>query len=120
MLIQRMCLAAIDIDLGEHRKGDGVVAGAELLDLGGVAGLLAAELVAGKSEHRKAAAVKGLMQRLEPLVLRRETAGARGVDDQQHLTLVSLQGNVLAGKRLCREIMNAGHRVLSTPIQEFS
>ena len=113
ILIQRMRIAAVDVDLGEHRKGDGIVAGAELLDLRGVAGFLAAELVAGKSEHRKAARAEGLLQRLEALVLRGESAGARGVDDQQHLTLEPLQRNVLAGQRLCREIVNAGHRVLS-------
>src|SRR6266536_4269078 len=44
ILIQRMSVAAIDVDLGKHRKGDGIVAGAELLDLRGVTGLLAAEL----------------------------------------------------------------------------
>src|SRR5450631_1442747 len=47
ILIQRMGVAAIDIDLGEHRKSDGIVAGAELLDLSGIARFLASELVAG-------------------------------------------------------------------------
>src|SRR5260370_538000 len=42
------------------------------------------------------------------------TASACGVDDQQNLTLEPFQWNVLAGKRLCREIMNASHRILST------
>src|ERR1700720_2408645 len=90
ILIQRMGVAAIDVDLGKHRKGDGIVAGAELFDLRGVTGLLATELVARKSENRKAARTKFLMQRLETPVLRRESASARGVDDQQHLTLEPL------------------------------
>jgi len=51
------------------------------------------------------------MQHLQAFILRSKSAGARGVDDQQHLTLEPLQGNVLAGKRRCREIVNAGHRV---------
>src|ERR1700735_4864848 len=50
------------------------------------------------------------MQRFKPLVLRGEPASAGGVDDQQNLTLEPLQRDVLAGQRLCREIMNAGHR----------
>src|SRR5260370_36802396 len=108
-----MRVIAVDIDLGKHRKSDGVVAGAELFDLRGVAGLLAAELVARKSENRKAPQAKRLMQRLEALVLRRESASARGVDDQQDLTLEPLQRYVLAGKRLCRAIVIASHRVLS-------
>src|ERR1700686_5113753 len=100
---------AIDMDLGEHRKADRIVAFAELLDRFGIARLLVAELIAGKSKHRKTARPKFLMQCLEPLVLRREPAGARGVDDQEHLTLEPLQWHVLTGKRLCREIVNARH-----------
>src|SRR4051812_26169108 len=72
---QRVLAAAIDVDLGEHRKGDGVIAAAELLDLPAIAGFLAAELVAGESQHRKAARSERLMQFLEALVLRSETAG---------------------------------------------
>src|ERR1700731_4368313 len=106
-----MRVIAIDIDLGKHRKADGKIAGAELLDLRGVAGLLAAELVARKSENRKAARCEFLIQRLEPLVLRGKPARARGVDDQQDLTLEPLQRNILAGKRRCREIVNASHLV---------
>src|SRR5260370_230026 len=106
---QRMCLAAIDVDLGKQRKGDGIVGRANLLDLFGVAGLLTAELVAGKSENREAARVKRLVQRLETAVLRRGPASARGVDDQQNLTLEPLQRNVLAGKRLGLEIVNTSH-----------
>src|SRR5207247_1080038 len=52
------------------------------------------------------------MQRLETSVLRREPASARGVDDQQNLTLEPLQRNVLAGKRLCLQIVNASHGVV--------
>jgi hypothetical protein len=51
------------------------------------------------------------MQLLEALVLRRESASACGVDDQENLTLEPLQWNVLAGQRLGREVMNARHRV---------
>jgi hypothetical protein len=50
-----MRLAAIDVNLGEHRKGDGVIAFAELLNLFGVARFLPAELVAGKAQHGEAA-----------------------------------------------------------------
>src|SRR6185295_8029814 len=112
---QRVLVAAVDVDLGEHRKGDGILARTKLLDLFRVARFLTAELVAGKSEHREAAGTERLMQRLEALILRGEAAGARGVDDQENLTLEPLQRNVFAGKRFCREIMNACHRVLSKP-----
>src|ERR1700722_11356674 len=101
---------AIDVDLGEHRKGDGIIGGAELFDLPGIARLLAAELVARKSQHRKAARAERLMQRLETLILRGESAGAGGVDDQENLPLEFPERNVLTGQRLCREIINASHR----------
>ncbi len=52
MIEQRMRMAAVDIDLGEHRKCHVILALAERLDLFGVARLLPAELVAGKAEHR--------------------------------------------------------------------
>src|SRR4051812_1522095 len=111
---------AVDIDLGEHRKGNGIVTGAELLDLRRVAWLLASELVAGESEHRKAARRVFRMQCFEPPVLRREPAGARGVDDQQNLTLEPFQRNVLAGKRLGREIVDASHGVALEPAWIYS
>src|ERR1700737_3139984 len=109
---------AIDVDLGEHRKRDRIVAGAELLDLPGVTGFLASELVARKSEDRKAARAELPMQRFEPPVLRGEPASARGIDDQHNLTLEPLQRNVFAGKRLCREIVDASHRDSSKALQE--
>src|SRR5258705_3307485 len=111
---QRMRIAAVNVDLGKHRKADGKVGRAKLLDLFGIAGFLVSKLVAGKSENREAARVKRLVQRLEASVLRREAASARGIDDQQHLTLEPLQRNILAGKRLGLELVNTSHPVPST------
>src|SRR6185437_7282675 len=82
---------------------------AEFGDLLGIARLLRAELVAGKAEHGKAARRKLAMERLQPLILRGEAAFARGVDDQEHLTFVPLQRNVLAIKRCGGEVVDAGH-----------
>src|SRR6188474_3611282 len=108
-----MRMAAVDVDLGEHRKRHVILGFAELSDLSGVARFLAAKLVAGKAEYRKTARRKFALQLLEAPVLRREPAGARGVDDQQHPTLEPLQRHLFAGKRLRREIVNAWHRGLS-------
>src|SRR4051794_32309362 len=107
--VQRMSVAAIDVDLRKDRKRDSIITGTELPDLCRAAGFLIAELVAGKAEHRKAARRKRLMKRLETLVLRRKSARARCIHEQQHLPLELLQGNLLAGKRLCREIIYASH-----------
>ena len=84
-LEQRMGVRAVDLDLGEHREGHVVVEGAEILDLGLVARLLMAELVAGEAEHGEAAFAKAPVQRLEPRILRREAALARDIDDEQRL-----------------------------------
>src|SRR5215213_1017024 len=113
MVEQRMRMAAVDIDLGEHRKRHVIPGFAELLDLFGIARLLPAELVAGKAEHRKAPRRQVALQLLEAPVLRREPARARGVDDQEHLTFKPLQRNRFAGERTRREIINAWHRILS-------
>src|SRR3954471_13973757 len=109
MLIQWMRIPAIDVDLGEHRECDRIIAGAEPLDLFGVAGLLAAELIAGKAEHRKSSGPELFLERLKAAVLRREPASARGVHDQQHLTLKVFERQVLAGQRGCGEIVDAAH-----------
>src|SRR6186713_1154824 len=104
-----MRLAAVDVDLGKHRERYVILCLAELSDLFGVARLLPPELVAGKAEHRKTARRKFTLQLLEAPVLRREPAGTRGVDDQEHLALEPLQRYLLAGKRLRREIVNTWH-----------
>src|SRR6478672_2293770 len=104
-----MRIAAVDVDLLEQGKADLIFAVAELGDLFGVARLLAAELVAGKAEHGKAARRQLAVQRLQPLILRGEAAFARGVDDEQHLSLELLQGNVLSRQRLGGEIIDARH-----------
>src|SRR5665213_2531024 len=111
--IERMGALAIDVDLVEHWKADGIVAGAELADLFGVARFLAAELITGKSQHRKAARTQLLLQRLEAAILRGKAAGAGGVDDQEHLTLVAFQRHILAAERFCGEIIDAGHAAQS-------
>src|SRR4029077_11182923 len=87
ILIQRMRIGAVDVDLLEQGEGDVVIGRAELLDLAGFARLLRAELVAGKAEHGKSARAEVAMQILKAAILRREAAFARGVDDQQHLSL---------------------------------
>src|SRR5581483_3036829 len=100
---------AVDLDLLEHRESHAVFAFAELGDLVRIARLLRAELVAGKTEHGKAARGEFAMQRFETLILRGEAAFARGVDDQQHLAGVLPQRHVFAGKRFGGEVVDVGH-----------
>src|SRR4029077_7222521 len=115
IFVERMGALAVDVDLGEHRKADAVVHFAELADLALAARLLVAKLVAGKAQHLEAAAVERFVQLLEALILRREPALARRVDDQHHLAAIIAERDVLALQSLRVKIVNAGHGVLSYP-----
>ena len=83
---------AADDDLGEERKGDVVVFGAELLDFLGIPGLLGAEVIAGESEHDEAAVLVALVEGFEAGVLAGVSALACHVDDEQHLVLEVAEG----------------------------
>jgi hypothetical protein len=104
-----MGVVAVDVDLVEHRKTDGVVRRTELSDLGRTSGLLSSKLVAGKTEHRKAAGAEALLQRFEAFILRSESARARGIDDQEHVALKVLERGVLPRERCGDEIVNRSH-----------
>ena len=61
---ERMLLRAVrDADFGEQREGHLVVRGAELLDLGGRARFLRAEVIARETKHDEAARAVFLMER---------------------------------------------------------
>src|ERR1019366_908664 len=87
-LEDRMRVVAVDLDLREQRKVHAVIDLAGGLDLVIGPGLLMAELVARKAEHLQAAVLVLGIKRLQAFVLRRKSALAGGVDDQQHLALV--------------------------------
>src|SRR5687767_12569727 len=72
--VERMPVATVDLDLLHEREGDAVRHRAERLDVLTAARLLARKLVAGESEHREAARPVLALERLELLVLRRESA----------------------------------------------
>src|SRR5215471_682786 len=80
--VDRMPPRAVDLDLLEERERHAVVHRAELADLLGRAGLLPAELVAGKADHREPTAGEPLLQPLQPLVLRRQAALRGDVDHE--------------------------------------
>ena len=87
LLVDRVPAGAVDLDLLEHRERHAVARRAERGDLLGAARLLAAELVAREAEHAEAAVAVGLLELLEPGVLRGQPALRRHVDQQQRLAL---------------------------------
>ena len=98
--VKRMAVRAVDFELVEHRKGHVVFAGAELFDLRVRARLLAAKLVARKTEHDQSLVLVFLVERLQRGVLRSESAFRRDVDDKQHLALIRLERRSLPSMSL--------------------
>jgi hypothetical protein len=86
----------IDIDLGHHRKTHAVVELAKRSNLIVAALVLRAKLVARKAQHHQALGSVLLVQRLQAGELRRETASAGRVDDQERPTLELVQAHALA------------------------
>ena len=82
---------AIDLDLRRQWEADSEAGRAELADLLLGAGLLGAELVAGKTDHRKALAGELPLQLLETRILRRVPAPACHVDRKHDLTTQRVQ-----------------------------
>src|SRR5687767_15781931 len=75
--VQRMAAGAVDLEFLAHREGDAVGRRTEGLDLRLGAGLLRAELVAGKADDREILVRELLVQPLEVGVLRRKAAAAQ-------------------------------------------
>jgi hypothetical protein len=76
----------IYFDLAEHWKCHIISSREKLRDLGGIAWLLGAELIARKAWNRNASGTIFAMKRLEPFVLRCKATFARGVYHKQHLS----------------------------------
>src|ERR1700744_4912049 len=107
-----MGVRAVDLDLGEQRERHVVLVGAKLADLGLVARLLMAELVAREAEHGEAARAKAPVQRFEAGVLRGEAASAREIDDQQRLARKVAERMRLAVDCFKRDVSWQGHAEL--------
>src|SRR5690606_8586247 len=94
---------------GTERKAHAVIEAAELLDLGSIAGLLLAELVAGKTDHHQTARPVTLPQLLQRGVLRGEAATAGHIDQQQGLASPLRQGQRLAIQSTHGEVVYVFH-----------
>src|SRR5579863_7327567 len=84
---------SVDLDLLKHGKADAVVLFAEGADLLGAAGLLSAELIAGKAEHLEAAVLIGAVNIFEAGVLGRIAALAGGVHNEQDAAPEAVEGD---------------------------
>ena len=87
---------AFDHDFREEGKAHLIIRGAEFLDLVVRARLLLAKLVGGEGKHFESLVLIFLVDLLQSLVLRCETALAGSIDDQEHFSLEPGQGDLLA------------------------
>ena len=94
--VQRIGVGAIDLNLGHHGETDAVIQLAKLSDLVVATGVLRAKLVAREAQHHQTLLAISLVQFFQTGKLRRESAGAGGVDDQHRLALELAQGNGFA------------------------
>ena len=104
-----MCFLAVDIDFLHERESDTVVEAAELRDLRVGTGLLVGELVARETENHETLVFVLLVQRLQPVVLRGETAFGSGVDNHEDLAAVLRHFHLFALVVLGLEIINGSH-----------
>ncbi len=106
VLIQRSHIAALDGDLGHHRKGDMVFGGAEGLDFLVGAGFLAAEIVGGDADDDEAAVLVFFIKGFQRGVLRREAAAAGDVDEKDDFAFVVGKRRGLAFDGIEREVID--------------
>jgi len=105
-LVERVNVAALHGDLGEHREGHLVVQAAELFDLFVATWLLPAEVVGREAKNHQTLVLVFGVQRLETFVLRGETALGSRVDHQQNLALVLIERHFLTVDVLYFELVN--------------
>jgi hypothetical protein len=106
-LVDGMALGAVDVDLGGDGKRHVVVGRAEVGDLVGRAGLLAAELIAREADHGEAAVTELVLQRLKTGVLRRQAALGRDVHEQRSLAVEARQQAGLAVEGVDVDVVDA-------------
>jgi hypothetical protein len=85
--VQWMGRGPIHVDFGKDGKADAVVLLAKCADLFCCSRFLPAKLIGGEAKHSESAIFVRLVEPPEPRVLRCKAALARGVDDQQDLSL---------------------------------
>ena len=83
-----MGIVAIDLDLGHQGEGHTVVDAAELGYLGIGTGLLMSELVAREADDHQALVLILLIQSLQAIILRSESAFGSGINYHENLALV--------------------------------
>ena len=94
--VQRNGIISIDIDLGELRESDAETAGAESMDLFLGTRCLCSELVAWEIQDLETLFMISIIQFLQRLILRSETALRRCIDDENDFAFTVRKRNIAA------------------------
>lgn len=106
---QGMSIGAIHLNLGKHGKRDMIPGLAKRQDLFVGTGVLAFELITGKSQNLKSFLAIFVVQRFQSCELRGKPALAGGIDDEEHLASIVGQGLVFSGNALTGHVVNRIH-----------
>src|SRR5215471_6893523 len=106
---QRVSASTLDVRLFKHGKADTIVEEALVPDGGGISRLLIAELVAGETQNHEPPVLVFPVQVFKARILGRETAFARGVDDQDSFAREALQRDLLTLQRARAELIEFAH-----------
>jgi len=103
-LVQRVGGGAVNIDFGEHRKADTVIAFTKPSNFIPGTWFLLAELVAGETKNLQSAMPVGAIQFFQARVLGRESALTCGVDDEKHAAAELGQAEIVPLEQVRRKI----------------
>ncbi len=109
ILENRVGICAVDIDFFHNLESYAIVQLAETLNLAVAARVLRGILIARKTNHNQSLVLEFLVQCFQTCKLRSETALARCVDNQQHLTLKLLEIEFLTSTCESLKIVNLCH-----------
>ena len=108
-----MSRRAVDVDFGKDRKTHAIVDLARRGNFVGTARFLLAELVARKAQHDKPTLPVLQIESLQPRILRRKTAPARRIDDENDLAGEIAHRYRLAAQADGTELVKPVHETLS-------
>ena len=108
-LIERVSVVAVDLDLLELWELGAVGELAERVDALVGARCLLAKLIAGEVENLEALGMVFLIEFLQFLILRGETAFGGCVDDEQYLVGILAQGHFVTLSVFHTEFVNGSH-----------
>lgn len=106
VLKKRVGVTAVDINFFKQREGNTIARFTKRLNFVRAARLLPAKLIAGKAQHRKALICKLRLELLKTLILRRKSALAGSIHNQQHFIFEVTEGDRISFDAGSRKVVD--------------